>query len=123
MRIEEQKKPEPLFAIQGQLLKKAGNFFKGWLPKHVILQNKILRYYNVVTKQGQVRPLNDNIFVDYFGDNADGFFNFETYQTSVKRDGRDITLIIFGAERSFVFRAASESEARSWHQEIKKHIS
>ena len=69
-----------------------------------------------------MRPLNDNIFVDYFGDNADGFFNFETYKTSVKVDGRDISLIIVGAERSFVFRAASESEARSWYQEIKKHI-
>ncbi len=70
-----------------------------------------------------MRPLNDNIFVDYFGDNADGFFNFETYKTSVKVDGRDISLIIVGAERSFVFRAASEREARSWYQEIKKHIS
>jgi hypothetical protein len=89
----------------------------------VVLQNKILRYYNVVNKQGQVRPLNDNIFIDYFGDHADGFFNFETYHTNVKVDGKDITLIIAGADRSFVFRATSESEARSWYQEINKHIS
>jgi len=61
--------------------------------------------------------------VDYFGDHADGFFNFETYKTMVKLDGRDITLIIAGAERSFVFRAANDSEAKSWYNEIKKHIS
>lgn len=69
-----------------------------------------------------MRPLNDNIFVDYFGDNADGFFNFETYKTGVKLEGRDITLIVFGADRSFVFRANTDIEARSWYQEIKKHI-
>jgi len=61
--------------------------------------------------------------VDYFGDNADGFFNFETYKTNVKLDGKDITLIIAGAERAFVFRATTDLEARSWYNEIKKHIS
>jgi hypothetical protein len=36
-KVSEEKELEPLFSIQGQLLKKANNFFKGWLPKHVVL--------------------------------------------------------------------------------------
>ena len=47
-----------LFAIQGRMFKKANNLFKGWLPKHVVLQNKTLKYYNLATKLGQIQPHN-----------------------------------------------------------------
>ena len=53
-----------LMSVQGRMLKKASNIFKGWLPKHVILKDKILRYFNIQNqwkllinvKQFQIAP-------------------------------------------------------------------
>ena len=94
----------------------------GWMPKHVVLQNKILRYYNIKSKQDQVFPLNSDNYTDFFGDNPDGFFNFDSYQTKVKLEGREITLSITGSVRTFTFRARTEAESKAWYREIKKHI-
>ena len=45
--INNQKKNPKLYAIQGRMWKKDSNIFKGWLPKHIVLKDRVLKYYNI----------------------------------------------------------------------------
>ena len=82
------------------MLKKPKNIFKGWLPKHVILKNKILKYYNIDSaKTNQVVPLREGKDEGTFRDNSDGFINFDSYDVRVAIEKKEITLTIKGASR------------------------
>ena len=110
-----------LQSIQGRMLKKSDNIFKGWMPTHVILQNRILRYYkNRDTKslKSQTVAINSKQFGDY----SDGFFNFDSYDARVTLDKLEIQLTIKGTQRLFLFKAGSLEEAQVWYYEIKNHI-
>lgn len=86
-----------LQAIQGRMLKKPKNIFKGWQAKHVILKNKILKYYNIDSvKTNQIVPLQGG---GTFRDNSDGFINFDSYDVRVAIEAKEITLTIKGASR------------------------
>jgi hypothetical protein len=100
--IDIQKASTPILqAIQGRMLKKPKNIFKGWLPKHVILKNKILKYYNIVSvKTNQILPLSNQAKDEgTFRDNSDGFINFDSYDCRVVIEKQEITLTIKGASR------------------------
>ena len=116
--------------------------FKGWLPKHVVLQNKTLKYYNLSTKTGQIKPVSTpkagtpkagngrNSFSSgeetrpeaMFGDECDGFINFASIEARVTIDRRCVTLHVKGATRTFVFKANTVEEAQAWYHEMKNHI-
>lgn len=82
--------------------KRCSNIFKGWLPKHVVLQNKTLKYYNLNDKQpgihiSKVMPERSLQTEDpIFGDQCNGFINFDSVSAGVTIDQKLITLNIKG---------------------------
>lgn len=70
-------------------MKKSSSIFKSYVAKHVILKNRVLRYYNhEKVKSG-------------LGDNCDGFINFDSYDVRLALDCKEITLTVKGASKQF----------------------
>ena len=87
------------------------------LDKHVVLQNKILKYYNLKNGTHKVKP------TEHGEKLPDGQINFDFYDAHISfLTSTEFSIDIRGAPRSFDFKARTQIEARAWYKEIKRHI-
>jgi hypothetical protein len=83
-------------------MKKDTNIISSWLPKHVVLQNKQLRYYNQT--EAEVKEKSDNKVRGFMPSLTDkdpnGILNFDILKCTIEMKGPcEFRILVEGAKR------------------------